>query len=50
MFKWEKVYLQTSLERNLSNCSYSFSLLNVNFENITLGLYVYIIFFILAKF
>ena len=38
------------MKGNLSNCSYSFSLLNVNFENITIGFYVLIIFFIFAKF
>ena len=38
------------LKRNISNNSYSFSLLNVNFENITIGLYVLIIFFTLTKF
>ena len=38
------------MKGNLSNCSYSFSLLNVNFENITIGFYVLIIFFMFAKF
>ena len=45
----EKVSLQTSLERNLPNSSYIF-LLDVNFENLTIGLYVFIISSMLAKF
>ena len=35
----DKVSLQTGLERNLSNFSYIF-LLDVNFENLTVGLHV----------
>ena len=38
-----------SLERNLSNFSYIF-ILSVKFENLTVGLYVLIISFLLAKF
>ena len=38
-----------SLERNLSNLSYIF-ILNVKFENLTIGLHVLIISFMLAKF
>jgi len=45
----EKVFLRTSLERNLPNSSYIF-LLDVNFENLTIGLYVFIISSILGKF
>ena len=44
-----KVSLQTSLKRNPSNLSYIF-ILNVKFENLTVGLYVLIISFMLAKF
>ena len=44
-----KVSLQTSLERNLSNLSY-ISILSVKFENLTVGLHVLIISFMLAKF
>ena len=35
----DKVSLQTGLERNFSNFSYIF-LLDVNFENLTVGLHV----------
>ena len=35
----EKVFLQTSLERNPSNASYIF-LLDMNFENLTIVLHV----------
>ena len=45
----DKVSLQTGLERNLSNFSYIF-LLDVNFENLTIGLHALVISFILAKF
>ena len=44
-----KVSLQTSLERNPSNFSYIF-ILSVNFENLTIGLQVLIISFVLTKF
>ena len=44
-----KVSLQTSLKRNPSNLSYIF-ILNVKFENLTVGLHVLIISFMLAKF
>ena len=44
-----KVSLQTSLEINLSNLSYIF-ILSVNFENLTIGLQVLIISFVLTKF
>ena len=44
-----KVSLQTSLERNPSNLSYIF-ILSVKFENLTIGLHVLIISFMLAKF
>ena len=45
----ENVSLQTSLKRNPSNVFYIF-LLNVNFENLIIGLYILIIFSILTKF
>ena len=41
--------LQTSLEKNLSNFADMF-LLGVNFENLTIGLHILIISFMLAKF
>ena len=44
-----KVSLQISLEYNPSNLSYIF-ILSVKFENLTIGLHVFIIFFMLAKF
>ena len=44
-----KVSFQTNLERNLSNLSYIF-ILSVKFENLTVGLHVLIISFMLAKF
>ena len=44
-----KVSLQTNLEINPSKSSYIF-ILSVNFENLTIGLHVLIISFILAKF
>ena len=44
-----KVFLQTSLQKNLSNLSYIF-ILSVKFENLTIGLHVLILSFILAKF
>ena len=44
-----KVSLQTSLEINPSNLSYIF-ILSVNFENLTIGLQVLIISFVLTKF
>ena len=44
-----KIFLQASLERNLSNLLYIF-ILNVKFENLTIELHVLIISFILAKF
>ena len=44
-----KVSLQISLEYNPSNLSYVF-ILSVKFENLTIGLHVFIIFFMLAKF
>ena len=43
-----KVYLQFSLERNLLNSSYIF-LLDVNCENLTVGMYAFIISSIVAK-
>ena len=43
-----KVYLQFSLERNLLNPSYIF-LLDVNCENLTVGMYAFIISSIVAK-
>ena len=45
----EKVYLQTSLEKNLSNLSYIF-LLSVKFENITIRWYVFYVFNMRVKF
>ena len=47
--KGSKVSLQTSLERNPTNSSYIF-ILNVNFENLTVKLHVFITSLILAKF
>ena len=47
--KKNKVSLQTSLKRNTSNSSYIY-ILNVNFKNLTVGLNVRIISFMLAKF
>ena len=44
-----KVSLQTSLEINPSNLSYIF-ILSVYFENLTIGLQVLIISFVLTKF
>ena len=44
-----KISLQTSLERNPLNLSYIF-ILSVKFENLTIGLHGFIIFFMLAKF
>ena len=44
-----KVSLQTILEKNSTNYSY-ISILSVNFENLTVRLYVLIIFFIHVKF
>ena len=44
-----KVSLQTSLERNPTNSSYIF-VLNVNFENLTVRLYVFITSLMLTKF
>ena len=43
------VSLQTNLEKNSTNFLYIF-ILSVNFENLTVGLHVLIISFILAKF
>ena len=48
-FVEENVPFQTSLEKNPSNSSYIFWL-DVNFENLTIRLYVLIISFTLAKF
>ena len=42
--KWE-----VSLERNSTNSSYVF-ILSINFENLTVKLYVFIIFFMFVKF
>ena len=44
-----KVFLQTSLERNLINSSYIF-ILSVNFENLTVRLHVLITSLMLTKF
>ena len=44
-----KVFLQTSLERNPTNSSYIF-ILSVNFENLTVRVLVFIIFFMHVKF
>ena len=44
-----KVSFQTNLKRNPSNLSYIF-ILSVKFENLTVGLYVVIVSFILAQF
>ena len=44
-----KVFLQTSLERNPKNSSYIF-ILSVNFENLTVRLYVLITSKMLTKF
>ena len=49
LFALEKVSLQTSLEKNSLNFADIF-LLDVNFENLIIQLYVFIIFSILAKF
>ena len=49
VFWVNKVFLQTSLEKNSTNFSY-ISILNVNFENLTIRLHILIIFFMLAKF
>ena len=46
---FNKVSLQTNLERNPSNSSYIF-IMSMNFVNLALGLYVLIISFMLAKF
>ena len=43
-----KISLQTSLERNFLNFFYIF-VLDVNFENLIVGLYVLIIFLIFAN-
>ena len=48
IFGLQKVYFQTNLERNPLNSSYNF-LLDVNFENLTIGLHL-IISSILVKF
>ena len=45
----EKVYLQTSLEKNLSNLSYIF-LLSVKFENITVRWHDFYVFNMHVKF
>ena len=45
---WKKLFLQTSLKINPSNFSYIF-LLDINFENLIIRLYVLIISLILAK-
>ena len=47
--KRENVSIQTSLEINPSNFSHIF-LLDVNFENLTIGLHALIIPFMFAKF
>ena len=44
-----KVSLQTSLERNPTNSSYIF-ILSLNFKNLTVKLYGFIIFLMLTKF
>ena len=44
-----KVFLQTTLERNLTNLSYIF-ILSVNFENLTVKLHVLITSLMLTKF
>ena len=44
-----KISLQTNLEKNPSNFSYIF-ILRVNFENLTVELYILIISFMFAKF
>ena len=44
-----KISLQISLERNPTNSSYIF-VLNVNFENLTVRLYVFITSLMLTKF
>ena len=49
VFNPSKVSLQTNLERNSMNSSY-ISILSVNFENLTVRLYVLIIFFVHVKF
>ena len=46
---WDNVSFQTNLEKNPSNSSYIF-LLDVNFENLTFKLHVFIIFFMFVKF
>ena len=45
----ENASLQTNLEKNHSN-SYFIFFLVVNFENLTIRLHVFMVFFILAKF
>ena len=45
----ENASLQTNLERNHSN-SYFIFFLVVNFENLTIRLHVFMVFFIFAKF
>ena len=45
--KWLK--WKVSLERNSTNSSYVF-ILSINFENLTVKLYVFIIFFMFVKF
>ena len=47
--KWNKVSFEISLEKNSTNFSYIF-ILSVNFKNLIVKLYVFIIFFIFAKF
>ena len=44
-----KVSLQISLEKNPKNSSYIF-ILNVNFKNLTIGLHILIISFMLSNF
>ena len=46
--KW-KVSFQINLERNYINSSYVF-ILSMNFENLIIKLYVFIIFFMFVKF
>ena len=46
----EKISFQTSMERNPPNSSYIFFFLNENFENLIVGLHVFIILSMFAKF
>ena len=48
--KLDKIFLQTNLKWNPSNPPIYIFLLNMNFENLTVGLHVIIIFSMLTNF